>query len=282
MPSLALFSRFQDRSSWGLESSGSWVRGELLRTLASRSIAPCAVIASNGSWTPANGIAPAVASSGYERPSHSLTRDLQAVRRATARECRHQEQFERCRSRENPDLRGGRADPCDRNASRDFGGPPFRGLNRLLGDVYLRDRDGRRESEFAGEDDGLRNAVRHDDRVDFLRHIGGHLAPGRPTLHERPRIPFPEEVPFDLDQADDRFGRMVVCGETEVDGRCTVSELGDQGDRTVVVDSQVHPTVGGLHEPSTVDAGELERLDGHGFSGSKGPTLFERSRERGF
>src|SRR5437899_10523978 len=76
MPSLALFSRFQDRSSWGLESSGSWVRGELLRTLASRSIAPCAVIASNGSWTPANGIAPAVARSGYERPSHSLTRDL--------------------------------------------------------------------------------------------------------------------------------------------------------------------------------------------------------------
>src|SRR2546425_10343228 len=76
MPSLALFSRFQDRSSWGLESSGSWVRGELLRTLASRSIAPCAVIASNGSWTPANGIAPAVASSGYEGPSHSLTCDL--------------------------------------------------------------------------------------------------------------------------------------------------------------------------------------------------------------
>src|SRR5207245_422184 len=49
--------------------------------------------------------------------------------------------------------------PCDRNASRDFGGAPFRGLNRLLGDVYLRDRDGRRESEFAGEDYGLWDAV---------------------------------------------------------------------------------------------------------------------------
>src|SRR2546426_12322689 len=135
MPSLALFSRFQDRSSWGLESSGSWVRGELLRTLASRSIAPCAVIASNGSWTPANGIAPAVASSGYGRPSHSLTRDLQAVRRATARECRHQEQFGWCRSRENPNLRAGASTLVIETRHAISGERPFAGLTGCWGAV---------------------------------------------------------------------------------------------------------------------------------------------------
>ena len=118
--------------------------------------------------------------------------------------------------------------------------------------------------------------------MDFLRHIGRHLAPGRPTLHESPGVAFPEEVPFDLDESDDRLRGVVVRGKAEVDGGLAVREFGDQGDRAVVVHPQVHPPVGRLHEPAAVHAGEFERLDGHGLTASNGPSLFECSRERGF
>src|SRR5436309_682270 len=118
--------------------------------------------------------------------------------------------------------------------------------------------------------------------MNLLGDLGRHLAPRRPTLHEPPGVPFPEEVPFDLDQADDRLRGVVVRGEAEVDGGLAVPEFGDQGDRAVVVHPQIQPAVRRLHEPSAVHAGEFERLDGHGFPASKGPTLFECSRERDF
>jgi len=75
---------------------------------------------------------------------------------------------------------------------------------------------------------------------------------------------------------------VVVRGEAEVDGGLTVPEFGDQGDGTVVVHPQIDPAVRRLHKPTAIDAGEFERLDGHGCAASKGPTLFEGSWERGF
>src|SRR2546425_4358479 len=116
--------------------------------------------------------------------------------------------------------------------------------------------------------------------MNLLGHLRRHLTTGGPTLHKRPGVAFPEKVPFDLDQADDCLGSVVVRGEAEVHRSLTIPEFRDEGDRAVMVHPQVQPTIRRLHEPATVHTGEFERLDGHGFTASKGATLFECSRGR--
>src|SRR5947199_1473682 len=166
--------------------------------------------------------------------------------------------------------------------SGDLRGTTFPGFGGWLRDVHLRDRDRRWEPEFPREDDRLRDAVRHDHGVNLLGDLGRHLAPGGPAFHERPRVAFPEQIPFDLDEADDGLGGVVVRGEAEVDRGLAVPEFGDEGDGTVVVHSQVQPAVRRLHEAAAVHTGEFERLDRHRFAASNEPTLFECSGKRGF
>jgi len=107
----------------------------------------------------------------------------------------------------------------------------------LLRDIHLRDRDRRRESQFAGEEHGLRDAVRHDHGVDLLRDVGRHLASGRPSFHEGLRIAFPEDVSLDLDKADNRFGSVIVRREAEVDRGMLVTKFRDECDRAIVIDT---------------------------------------------
>jgi len=94
-----------------------------------------------------------------------------------------------------------------------------------LRDADLRDWNRRREAEFPGEQDGLRDAICHDDRVDFLGYIRRHLAPSGPALDEGAGIAFPQDAALDLDETDDRLGGMIVRGEAEVDGGLAVTEF---------------------------------------------------------
>src|SRR5207249_1163145 len=147
---------------------------------------------------------------------------------------------------------------------------------------YVIEKGMHEEQEIPREDDRLRDAIRHDHGVNLLGDLGRHLAPGGPAFHERPRVAFPQQVPFDLDEADDGLGGVVVRREAEVDGGLAVPEFGDEGDGTVVVHSQVQPAVRRLHEAAAVHTGEFERLDRHRFAASNEPTLCECSRKRGF
>src|SRR5437879_10243913 len=56
---------------------------------------------------------------------------------------------------------------------------------------------------------------------------------------------------------------MVVRGEAEVHGGLSLADLRDECDGTVVVDSEIDPTVGRLHELAAVHGGEFERLHRH-------------------
>jgi hypothetical protein len=88
--------------------------------------------------------------------------------------------------------------------------------------------------------------------VYLLGDLGRHLASGRPAPDEAFGIALPEDVAFDLDQAHDRLGSVVVCGEAEVDRGLPVSEFRDQRDGAVVVHAQIDPSVGRLDEPASV------------------------------
>ena len=137
--------------------------------------------------------------------------------------------------------------------SGDLGRSAFPRLAGRRRDIHLRNRDRRREAQLAGQQDRLRDAVRHDHGVNFLCDVGRHLSAGRPTLHEAFGISLPEDVPLDLDEAHDGLRRMVVRGESEIDGGLPIAEFRDQGDGAVVVDPQIDPAVRWLHEPTAID-----------------------------
>ena len=159
--------------------------------------------------------------------------------------------------------------------SGDLGRSAFPRLAGRRRDIHLRDRDRRREAQLAGQQDRLRDAVRHDHGVNFLCDVGRHLSAGRPTLHEALGISLPEDVPLDLDEAHDGLRRMVVRGESEIDGGLPIAEFRDQGDGAVVVDPQIDPAVRWLHEPTAIDVRELEGADGHLWSRLMGGRYFK-------
>src|SRR5207247_9900744 len=91
----------------------------------------------------------------------------------------------------------------------------------------------------------------------------------------------PEDVLLDRDKAHDGFRRMVVRGESEIDGGLPIAEFRDQGDGAVVVDPQIDPAVRWLHEPTAIDVRELEGADGHLWSRLMG-RRFLTARSLGF